>query len=430
MRHACKCRRLPEHKQQLARTQTQKLAPSVKLKEAEKKYGPFAPVQPPTDPNGHPPSESPEANSEPIEPPAKKAKTGMVSNLFETAKGRARVVKHRALDLAIIKLICAAGLPMSIVGRLEWLEFLMIADSTYHPASREKLEYEQIVGEAEEVCHKQVEALRKEENLTISFDGSTTRGKHSIWTIHVSTEDRRVYFVEACEATKDHHTATWIHDLVFKTMNEIGPSRFSSVVSDSTSNTRGARQKLVKTFPTLVPLADICHHISNTIKDIVRVKFFQDVIAVVRKTIAKFHKSHIGISELEAARKLLGIKRGLEKIGKTRFATIIHSAKSVQRNLPALKKVAEWNNFNFGDLAEYFETHLSETTAQFEIRLTQLIAVGNTAAKALTILESNEASADDVYLLWHGLVAIIIEAMKKHKFPESVQDEILRILNH
>jgi hypothetical protein len=40
------------------------------------------------------------------------------------------------------------------------------------------------------------------------------------------------------------------------------------------------------------------------------------------------------------ARKLHGIGRGLEAIGKTRFATLVFSAASIQRNIPAIKDVA------------------------------------------------------------------------------------------
>jgi hypothetical protein len=93
-------------------------------------------------------------------------------------------------------------------------------------------------------------------------------------------------------------------------------------------------------------LADIVHHISNTLKDIVKLKYFEITIKVVRGVITKFHMSHLGIAELSTARKVLRTGPGFEAIGKTRFGTVILSAKSVQRTTPAIKKVVQNGNFD------------------------------------------------------------------------------------
>jgi hypothetical protein len=45
------------------------------------------------------------------------------------------------------------------------------------------------------------------------------------------------------------------------------------------------------------------------------------------------------MDHLERTRTRLGIKRGLESIGDTRFATIYWSAVSVHRCLPALREI-------------------------------------------------------------------------------------------
>lgn len=70
------------------------------------------------------------------------------------------------------------------------------------------------------------------------------------------------------------------------------------------------------------------------------------VITTVRGVITKFHKSHLGTAELERARKELGIKRGLETIGKTRFGSVVRGAKSVDRNIPAVKLVVQRDDFD------------------------------------------------------------------------------------
>lgn len=71
----------------------------------------------------------------------------------------------------------------------------------------------------------------------------------------------------------------------------------------------------------------------------------------MRGVISKFHKSHIGAAELNLARKEAGIKHGLEAIGKTRFGTVVRAARSLNRCLPAIKKVVERGVFSLGSVS-------------------------------------------------------------------------------
>jgi hypothetical protein len=135
---------------------------------------------------------------------------------FEEARKLGRDERHKRLDFAILLLVCAAGLPTYMVSRPEWWRMLMVADPTYRPATREKLETEQIVSEAENVMAKQLEYLRSQEKLTISCDGGTTKGREAFWTIHVSTPNRKVYLMECREATSESHTGVWIKNLVLE----------------------------------------------------------------------------------------------------------------------------------------------------------------------------------------------------------------------
>lgn len=121
----------------------------------------------------------------------------------------------------------------------------------------------------------------------------------------------------------------------------VGRSRVCAAVCDSTGNTRLFRELLVEEIPTIFNLPDIVHFISNTIKDIVKLKYFKETTTVLRNTITKFHKSHPAIAELKIAHIECRIGRGLTSIGKTRFGSVILAAWSLQDNIPAIKKVVE-----------------------------------------------------------------------------------------
>ena len=137
----------------------------------------------------------------------------------------------------------------------------------------------------------------------------------------------------------------------------IGWERFAAVVTDSTGNTKLFRELLVLDIPTIINFPDCVHFISNTIKDITKLTYFQPVILIVRGVIRKFHQSHIGTFELDKAKTEISIGRGLESIGKTRFGSTVIGARSVERNIPAIKKVVYRGLFDLGVSAIYFGFH-------------------------------------------------------------------------
>jgi hypothetical protein len=60
-------------------------------------------------------------------------------------------------------------------------------------------------------------------------------------------------------------------------MDSIGRERFASLGSDSTGNTKLARELAQIEVPTLLLVPDPDHHLSNTIKDICKIEYFVDV---------------------------------------------------------------------------------------------------------------------------------------------------------
>ncbi|KAF8958082.1 ribonuclease H-like domain-containing protein, partial [Flammula alnicola] len=213
--------------------------------------------------------------------------------------------------------------------------------------------------------------------------------------------------------------------------DKIGRSRMGAIVCDSTGNTRLHRELVADEIPTLFNLPDIVHFISNTIKDIVRLPCFGSTITILRATITKFHKSHLGDSELKIAHSLLGIRKGLDAIGKTRFGTVIIAAWSLQLNIPSIRKIVERGKFDIGEnLASHFRGK-TRASLEFEFGLSRLIDLGSPALKALTCLEANEATPGDVYIFWHAMIWAMKEALMNPdaEYSQEVQEQVLGILN-
>jgi hypothetical protein len=59
-----------------------------------------------------------------------------------------------------------------------------------------------------------INELKQHYNLSLGFDGGTTKGKQSIYTVHVTTADREVYLIKGDEASGFSHTGAHICKLI------------------------------------------------------------------------------------------------------------------------------------------------------------------------------------------------------------------------
>ncbi|EEB97358.1 hypothetical protein MPER_03338, partial [Moniliophthora perniciosa FA553] len=232
-------------------------------------------------------------------------------------------------------------------------------------------------------------------------------------------------------ASQESHNAAWVRDLVKKWIEDIGSFRFCAACSDSTGNTLSARSLLEKEYPFIISLADICHHLDNTAKDIVQIDYFSNAVRIVRGTIKTFTRSNLGRSSLASAREKLQTGPGLEKVGNTGFVTITLSSISVQRTLPAIKQVVVDGNFQF-DFSNYFEDPQTDEGHAFQNELRHLILATISLAMALACLEGNDANPADVFIFWHAAIFTIEKALNntKNRFPTHAKESILSILNH
>jgi hypothetical protein len=136
--------------------------------------------------------------------------------------GRARTKQVREhftalLDLAVVKLFSAAGLPPAFADYPEWKEIFrlaVLAGPRYTPVGRTILMDNHVMSEQERVRGLQLSYLRTQTRLTVSFDGGDVRRGENLYTVHTSTCDRRAFLLEGFECTLVSHTAEWMADMV------------------------------------------------------------------------------------------------------------------------------------------------------------------------------------------------------------------------
>lgn len=129
--------------------------------------------------------------------------------------GTKQVRDHYAalLDLAIVKLFCAAGLPPRLADYPEYKEVIRLAALAgryYEPAGRTILMDNHIMSEQERVRGLQITFLQTQTRLTLSWDGGDVKSGEYFYTFHANNADGRSFLLEGLECTKVSHTAEWI----------------------------------------------------------------------------------------------------------------------------------------------------------------------------------------------------------------------------
>ncbi|KAI0327039.1 hypothetical protein GY45DRAFT_1257848 [Cubamyces sp. BRFM 1775] len=370
-----------------------------------------------------------EATTSTQDPKVKKGGLGEVV----VAAGRAEL--RTKLYFRIMKLICVRGLVPTILDTDEWKEFLQDANPRYQPTSTTTFVDKHIPSEAAQVRLLQIEVLKQLDNLTLTYDGGSTRKPQSMYTVHITTPDRRVFFIEGDEASRERHTAEHIKKLILEVMQRVGVDNFSAICSDNTGNTRKARDLLVRELPAILNLLDCCHHLHNTSKDITRLSDFNEVISNLRKIIKYFKKSNISATELALGRAEEGGIRGLQSIGKTRFATVYWSAESLRVCLPVLRRLVKTNRLILKDVG--FDKGLLEegnmASMTFEIQLRRYVSIIEPIARAIKSLEATDATAANVFVFWHSIAAelrnLLARPESETSIPRSLAEKIIGIIN-
>ncbi|KIM38034.1 hypothetical protein M413DRAFT_76363 [Hebeloma cylindrosporum] len=334
---------------------------------------------------------------------------------------------HRAMNLAIVKLFCIARLPPTIADLDVWKDMLKIALPSYVPASRTLLMDDHIMSEQERVRKLQLDHLRTQRHVSISFDGGALRNGESLYTVHATTVARDVMLLEGQDGTRESHTGVWIAELVMRSIDENGKERIGSVSSDNTGNTRVAREIICSQLPHVLNLPDPAHHLNNTWKDIASLPYFTLTIKTIRRTIKYFKNSNASKDLLRELREELKLGPGLESIGKTRFSSLVWSSVSVLRCLRAIRQLATSERI---DIPKYQHVFIENTqaTLQFEIHITQFIATGEGIARAIECLEANSTNPADVYLYWLAVVAKMKQTLETACLPDEVCGQIRGIM--
>jgi hypothetical protein len=138
-------------------------------------------------------------------------------SLEKLSKAEGKKARALKVNQAVLNLICGTGIPPTVVDGNEWKHFIETLDSSVHVYSGASFSETYIPAEALRVTEEAIKKLSKMKNLTISYDGGTTKRVESIYTIHVTTPDsRQSYLIEGSEKSGLSHTGPQIAEEILK----------------------------------------------------------------------------------------------------------------------------------------------------------------------------------------------------------------------
>ncbi|KAG9028409.1 hypothetical protein FRB95_006540, partial [Tulasnella sp. JGI-2019a] len=200
------------------------------------------------------------------------------------------------------------------------------------------------------------------------------------------------------------------------------------ISSDNTGNTRTTHANVVEKYPHILNAPNPCHHLHNTIKDLVALPEF-------RAATAELHMFQI---------EETGFTTTIETIGNTRFATIYWSGNSIRLVWSLLESFGSQLGIeeqfkgtgpNTKEGNKVVQLLLLKNIQKFCICLNTLLDIIRPLAKAIENLESQQVTVADVFLHWIAIFAILKNYLNTDKasvspdIQDNTQDAIIAILN-
>lgn len=137
-------------------------------------------------------------------------------SVLEIARQAGRDKKYDQLDHDAMSFFVVNGIPPTNADSPEWKEMWQHAVPGYKPVSSTTLTNIHIPREASYVRSQVLAYLRTQDGLTLSFDGNTTRRVDSVYTAHVSTQERRVFLWDGNSTSAESHTAEHIANFLIE----------------------------------------------------------------------------------------------------------------------------------------------------------------------------------------------------------------------
>ncbi|KAL0566773.1 hypothetical protein V5O48_015229 [Marasmius crinis-equi] len=344
-----------------------------------------------------------------------------VKQLREEGKKEAKQhgdLYDRQVNKIIMHLVTVSRLVPNLLNSGEWKELMYKLNPNYKVASVEDLSI-MITKEAEYIREQQLKQLKKDNHVTVTFDGtSIRRNKEMFCTVHATTSDRDSYFVGAHWGADKHHTCAWIQEKIEKNINSISQERTAATCSDNTNVTKATRAWIQESHPSIYSINDCVHHLHNMIGDITKLDQFKQTMNHMKATVKYFSKSGFANVVLEN-----------KKVKQNEHVGALQAIANIQALV--MDKIIQFKN---PKLQVLYQSKYNSDFHLLKVGLDQYIQVTDLFAQSLWSLESAHANASDVLIFWLSIAATLKDPFERPEqetgISAGVVDEVTNIFNN
>lgn len=205
------------------------------------------------------------------------AGNSIMANFYQEAKKIGSASRNAKINKALMSWMTCLGLPPTILSSPYSKHFFGILGPHWKVLSSTTYATNMLPAEASYVRSAVLEHIRQFEIVTVSFDGWMSRRKESIDTVSVTEPTGRSHLFDYHAESVKTHDIPYIFGFMRAHIEAIGPERVGLVAADNTGVTKGTRRELSATYPCILDSPDPCHHLHNTVKNLVAIVEFRVV---------------------------------------------------------------------------------------------------------------------------------------------------------
>ncbi|CAB4443081.1 unnamed protein product [Rhizophagus irregularis] len=213
------------------------------------------------------------------------------------------------INKVLAKMFVCCNLPFALIEHPFFIEFVKTLCTTYNLPSRWVLTETLIIQEIFRINLKVNKIINEENNMTITFDGWTNSTEQSIYNYCLITEERKEYlWCSKNYSNVPHHTGVFLGEKIIKIVDDIGPERLATVVSDNMPDACVAQRILCAKYPHILNIRCMAHCINLITKDLCKHSFVVDTIRKVGIVHQYFTMSHTPCQFLKDSVKICKLK--------------------------------------------------------------------------------------------------------------------------
>ncbi|XP_011858393.1 PREDICTED: zinc finger BED domain-containing protein 1-like [Vollenhovia emeryi] len=304
------------------------------------------------------------------------------------------------IDFAVMRAICATGLPVSVLDNQYWHQVFNLLRPCYKIPSPFVLGGRLLNAEYLRVQDKVKNKINSAVSLGVMSDGWSNVRNEGIVNFIVTTPEP--VFLKAVAPGAQRETEEYISDKLIKVIDTIGPEKTTAVITDNAKNMKKAWRLIKRKYDHIFTIGCIAHGLNLLMKDIMKLESLKELKENAKSIVKVFNHKHV-------------------------VHNVFNSKQ--EHNAPSLKLP---NNTRFsGDVLLFNSLQwLFILNDNFWMEIQYALNILKPIADVLTPLESDSATLSDVPYYFKKIEEQISQALDKSNLSETDNLKVLRAFKH